>query len=373
MRWAAILLLVCCGRPREGSVQLTLSASKQGTLGDELCGTFTLTPFSLSAAGVQTQAGAPWVVQSGSAPVLGCLDTQGGAADFRYLVTATGFFDCRTHAPVDAWPAAQTFTVDVDCRGGMDVSAHVTAQVSLEEPGTGGYVDISAGVAGDEVVVGCKQADLDAQGSLHFGQSALRPEGAARPQAWTGLSASLPLRQWSGVTFAPGQVDYYFTGVVQPGTGPISVVQSLVMQPCAATETAVQTRAPLCVTRVDAGVVSTAAQLADVVESVPGEGFLAAAIAGPHQLQLYFSAAGPGGQWDPLATATLLDLGEPTLLGLYPHPPGLTVLVQQGDALGFVPVARDAAGAWSAGAVQAFPGNAEAQAAAGLFTGPGCF
>jgi hypothetical protein len=392
--------------PLAGNVKMKLGA--QGRTPDftagppALCATFTLTPYALGASGTQSQAGSAVTFTStagGITPILGCVHTPGVSPDWRYLVTAGNFAGCNSTV-AGLTPSVETFTVDVDCTPGQDVPAQVTATVSIPVANDAGYLDIGVGVNVSTPPSGCKNADIDASGAIHFGQSYVQSSGGPTPSAYTGIGLYAPaassgaatpsgtLQQFAGSVSAGAQTDAFFTGLLQMPPAPQSatIVQAFA-QPCPGQMT-VQPHAVECVTQ--AALPATAAtqvQIADVFAEWPGRGAVSATITSAQAITLYTSLGGPHlGSINPtvlghddLTHTQALSLAPAAVIGLYGslvHAEELLALVQDPSLGTAVQVLTldEATGQWSAAAAVALSSFSLAQQQAiGLFGAGGCF
>jgi hypothetical protein len=384
-----------------------------------VCGSFSLSPYSLSSSGAQTPAGSPVVISSSAAgvtPILGCVATAGVSPNWRYLVTASSFVNCATGLAIPGLsPSVETFTVDVDCTPGKDMPASVTAEVSVPVANAGGYIDIEVGVNETEVQTGCKQAEVDAHGLLHFGQSWMQDSSSTStvPGAFTGIGfyppyavvinprnpypsssqtgAAAPasaVQQFVGSVNAGGQSDAFFTGLLQMPGAPQAVTLVQAFAPaCPAGQMNVRPHTAECVTFAAGNSADTTAQIADVFVDWPGRGSVAASVVGAHGVALQTSLAGPHfgtltppvTGYDDLTHTQVVDLSPASMLGLYGsllHSDELLALTQD-PALGLALVALEldeATGLWSARAPIALSTFSIAQQQAmGLFGKGGCY
>jgi hypothetical protein len=416
----ALMLAACTTKSQEkpnplaGRVKLSLASrsthANAATTPPDICATFTLTPYALSATGAQTLSGSPVVVQStgpSSTPILGCVHTPGVSPDWRYVVTANNFTGCSA-AIAGISPAVETFTVDVSCDPGKDVSAAVTANVSIPVTNAGGYIDIGVSVNATDVQVGCKQADIDRNGLLHFGQSSIQPIGSAIPAGYTGIGIYLTSADSNGAAPAAGTVQQFeslvhdatntdasFTGLLALPAAPQSatLVQAF-FQPCPGGQMTVQPGAAECLTTASlggSGMVAqsaiTTAQIADTFVQWPGRGAVSASVNGAQTIQLYTSLAGPHLSTltppvlgnDALTHTQTLSVAPANAIGLYGslvHSDELLAIVQDttaGAAL-VVLTLDETTGAWSAAAPIALSTFTTAQQQQmGLFGTGGCF
>lgn len=376
------VLAACGGAPPPassvGGVRFSFHAQPARTLSlvlPSICADFSLAPYSIDAGGAHQPAGGI-VHVSQSAPgqtafVAGCVDGAPAVPgdDWGYLVTASNWHLCDPNAPLDASlaaylqshqltlaqllasfsPQVATTSVDLDCKAGLDVAAPVTVAVSVPLEGRTGYVDIAVQVDVTEVEVGCKQGDVDAQGWLHFGESATLAEGGKIPLGFLGLAAAQgghlspvdpgSLQQYAGaVTFA-AQTTGYYTGMLQlPEPAASQTTQLELVQgfagACPPGQAWVQTQAVACNTTVQLGgaapAVATRPGLADVFEVLAGTGWVEATLRAGLGVEL---RAGFGGaalsSWDPatstatvhanaLQLSSLLFAGQ-AVLGVYPR------------------------------------------------------
>jgi hypothetical protein len=309
-------------------------------------------------------------------------------------------------------PAIETFTVDVTCEPGKDVGAQVTANVSVPVPNAGGYIDIGVGVNVNTPQAGCKDADIDDRGLLHFGQSYLQTPGGPTPSAYTGIGFYDPagaatgaappagaVHQFEGSVNAGGVTDVYFTGLLQlpPLPASATLVQAFT-QPCPAGQMTIQPSAVECVTHANLGTggtprvvvpqhADTSAQIADVFVQWPGRGAVSASINGAQTVQLFTSLAGPHLStltppalgYDALAHTQTVSVAPALAIGLYGslvHSDELLALVQDptlGAAL-VVLTLDEATGSWSAAApISLSQFTTAQQQAIGLFGAGGCF
>ncbi|MBS2025385.1 MAG: hypothetical protein JST92_23540, partial [Deltaproteobacteria bacterium] len=413
---AALCLAPACQRadssapatqdPRLGHARVAARISAQRSQGSAtaVCAQWTLTPFSIDAAGGQTQAGDPVTFTStsaaaGTAFIAGCLDAGAGGPnpDWGYWVTASHFDDCAGNPVPGLAPAIATSEVTFDCVAGEDQPIGVSVDVSIATPDDTGYIDIGLGVNSASVPVSCKQADgSETGGPLHFGDAALVGPDAPIPPAYTALGVLSPgsaaatpasdLSLFASATTGSDGSYGFVNGLVDlpPAPQTLTVVQTF--QPkdaCAANQMTVELAAPACVTTATSGTPAhTQAGLADLFASWPGLGAVTAFISGS-QLTLYTSLGGP--RWttvqpastdhDDLSQAQTLTLPGP-VLGVWPDQQAggqLDALVQTsgGPALAVLSL-NTGSGAWVAGALQALPSQANLQAM-GLFAHSGCY
>ncbi len=365
-----------------------------------VCGHFVLQPVSIDAAGHEVPAGAPVSLDSsGSAQtsaILGCIDDGNTATpNWGYEVTASGWTDCAGNALPTATPATVFANATVSCTRGKDTALNIAVDVSIPVANAAGYLDISIGVDATAVQTGCKVADLDASGALHFGQSWEGPAGAVQPSAYTGIGVQTPpassasgpqagaLQQFSGAVGAAGVTDEYFTGVLRlpPAPQVTTVIQALTAA-CPAGQMNVSPHAAECFTRTDGATAQTAVQIADLIVSWPGTATVSAILTAAQTIELSTSLGDPK-----LGTATPATTGYAALAQLQslstPFPPsGIFASLLHPDELLAVlqtPAGPEvevltldlATGAWSGGAPVALPSLAEQQAM-GLFGKGGC-
>ena len=407
-----LLGLAACHRPapsdpHAGKVQMKLVAKGYAPVATapSVCAAFSLTPYSLDASGAQALAGAPVTINSsanGVTPILGCVATPGVSPDWRYLVTASQFVDCNTQQPIAGLsPAVESFTVDVTCVPGQDVSASVVANVSIPVANDAGYIDVSVSVNATTQQSGCKVADIDGSGQLHFGQSWVQEGAGTIPSAYTGLGfytapaqtgVAAPagsVRQFVGAVSKGSQTDAFFTGLLQLPAAPQSttLVQAFV-PPCPDGQMNVRPQPVECVTQAALpSAVSTQVKIADVLVEWPGRGAVSASITGQSQISLYTSQGGPHlgtlvppvTGYDGLTQTQVLDLSPRTAIGLYGslvHAAELLAVVQDatlGPSL-VVLTLDEGTGRWSAGSPLALSSFTVAQQQAfGLFGQGGCF
>jgi hypothetical protein len=412
--WGALALaLAACSAqrakdPLAGNVQIKLAA--QGRTLDAaagppaVCATFTLTPYALGAGGAQSQAGAPISFAStagGIAPILGCVHTPGLAPDWRYLATATNFVDCASQQAIpDLTPSIESFTVDVNCTPGQDVAAQVTATVSIPVANSGGYLDIGVGINVNTPQSGCKVADIDSSGFLHFGQSYVQTIGGPAPSAYTAIGTFTPpamagvaanagaVQQFVGSVNSNGQADAFFTGLYQLPAAPqtTSLLQAFA-KPCAGQMT-IQPSAVECSTQATLPAsVATQVQIADVFVDWPGRGSVSASIAGSSGIALSTSLRGPHlgtvtpaiTGYDDLTHLQALSLAPLTAIGLYGsllHSDELLALAQDpvAGAQVIALTLDEVSGLWSAATPAPLSSFTLAQQQAmGLFGPGGCF
>jgi hypothetical protein len=401
---------IACARPapvnpRAGQVRMALAAQAQDPAGSArpVCATFSLTPYALGAGGAQTLAGTAVSFTTGAqggAPILGCMHTPGIAPDWRYLVTASGFIDCSTQQPIAGLtPSIETFAVDVACTPGQDVPASVTAQVSIPAANDAGYLDIGVGINVDTPPSGCKMADIDSKGFLHFGQSYVQSQGGASPSAYTGIGLFIPpatsgsaatagsVQQFAGSVTAAGAADAFFTGLLllPPAPQEVTLVQAFA-KGCPGQLT-IQPNAVECVTRASAAAGTTEVKVAGVFASWPGRGSVSASIDGASTFSLETSLGGPHlgtvlpavTGHDDLTRLQQLSVAPQLAIGIYGslvHSDELLALVQDPAAGAEVIVLTldEGSGLWSAGTPAPLSSfTLLQQQQLGLFGPGGCF
>jgi hypothetical protein len=367
-----------------------------------VCADFTLLPFALDAAGNATGAGAALSLPragaaSGTAAIAGCIDSLDSPAhDFRYLVSATGFVDCASGLPIAGLTqATATSLVDFDCQRGLDVPVDASVSVAVATPNAGGYLDVSVGVNVSTPQAGCKQADVDSAGLLHFGQSYLQTAGGPAPSAYTGVGVFTPpsqagsapgtLQQFQGSVKDPsGATDVYFTGLLALPPAPQTALLVQALAPaCAADQMTLLPRAVECVTQAALqGEVTTQVNVADVFVSWPGHASASASVTGPQALTVTTSLGGPhlstvgpaASGFDVLSRTQTLALAAPdrylSVQGSLQHSDELVALVQTAAGVTVVLLTLDeATGLWSAGAGTPLASLSAAQVALlGLFS-----
>ena len=411
---ATALLAVACSQktstpvdPNAGRARINFqqhASSAQTAAVPAICATFEITPFSVAADGTTTLAGASTTVQSGSAgtaAILGCIDNPAASPDWRYVVTASNFAGCSS--PVSGIsPSVQTFTVDIDCKAGLDVEAQITANVEIPVPNDAGYIDVSVGVNVSTPQAGCKQADVDDNGYLHFGQSYLVTNGGPTPSAYTGIglfpfksgnpatgvgTPAGTLQQFEGTVHDATQTDAFFTGLLQmpPKGQTVTLVQAFT-QPCGGQMT-IQPHAVECVTQAQTDQASTQVHIADVFADWPGRASVSASVTSAATVSLETSLGGPHlGTITPGATGhddlthtqdlNLTPARALSVFGSLLHADELFVITQD-PVLGVAVVALaldETTGLWSASAPRALASFTLAQQTAmGLWGQGGCF
>jgi hypothetical protein len=336
---AAAATALACGRQDpgasgEGRVAFTAATRVHGESATipSVCATFTLTPYALDAAGAWVgPAGAPVSITStpsgpATSAILGCT-ASGHAPDWGYLVTATAFNDCAGHAIPGLSPSVVSTRESLTCAAGFDTALAITVDVAIAQPNNAGYLDLTTTVEVTNVAVGCKNADIDDGGTLHFGETSLSAAdaGVVAPLGFTSISLSdadggaavvppAAVNQFAGLISGAGQQGPYYTGLVslaQPGAW--DVLQTFA-QPCVAPLYYAATLAPQCDTTVTAaGEVSTAARLADAFVLVPGQGWVSAVIEAPASIALWYGTSAalsdpnrpPVTHWNPQRKARL--------------------------------------------------------------------
>ncbi len=275
--------------------------ARQGRRTDDtpVCAQFSFQPYAPAADGSPVLSGSAFQIISSAAnangattatdSIQGCIDgtPDGAGYNWGYIVTATDFAECGTTAgtlgtPVSVSPTTVTVNVPVHCIAGQDSAAQVSVTVAAAVPNSGGYVDISAGVNATDVEVGCKTADINSSGTLHFGESWMGDTAADAPDGIWGLGlASGTPQQWSGQV-SGGQVDQNYTGQLQLSSPSAALlVQTLMPAGCA--DTFVATAQPTCVTTVNdsssgAATATTNALLADAFTADAADGWASAII-----------------------------------------------------------------------------------------------
>ena len=385
-----VLLAAACARTpapgHAGSARFSLQPRSAG-LSAPLCADFSVTPFALTAGGLASPAGAPVVIiaqagQAATAAVVGCIDSLPSPAnDWSYLVTASHFTDCAGNPYPGASQAPITQTVAIDCQAGLDVVAKIAVDVPVVQAGQGGYLDVTVTVGATQVQVGCKQADVDPGGQLHFGHAWMQSASIA------GVPASLTqvtpgaLTQFGSTVFEGGQSDLTFAGLLTLPASGATVVQSFAPA-CGPGQMLLATQAGTCVT--DAALpnqASTQTFLADVLAIWPNEGSVVARMKLPDTVELWTSLGAPALQppasnANPLSQHQLLGLGVP-LLGLWPskaHSEEMFALVQSSTGAALITLTLDPiSGLWSAAAPVPLTSYTAAQLAAlGVFGQGGC-
>ena len=118
--------------PASASRSESSSSGSSVNAGPQVCGTFTLQPYSINSAGAITLAGSPYMfsTNANSPPtnaILGCIDSGTGGNNWGYFVTATGFNDCGLAAgdtgpePIPGLtPTTASSQVAFNCAAGVD-------------------------------------------------------------------------------------------------------------------------------------------------------------------------------------------------------------------------------------------------------------
>ena len=412
---AGVLAAACSkaqpANPHAGQVKFSSNTQAHVDLASggppAVCGTFVLQPVSIDSAGHETPAGSPVSLTSVAASqtdaILGCIDDGNttGAANWGYLVTATNFVTCGTGTAIPGLSPAVAFAnATVDCKAGKDVSLAVTVDVSIPLANDAGYIDVGVGVNVNTPPSGCKIADLDASGMLHFGQSYVQTTGGPTPAAYTGIGLFTPpsgtgvpagagtVQQFVGSVNAHGQTDAFFTGLLQMPAAPqaVTLVQAFA-QPCPGQMT-IQPHAVECQTSATLpGTTSTAVQIADVFADWPGRASVSATVSGAGTILLQTSLAGPHlgtltpavTGYDALTHTQTLSVAPANAIGVYGslvHSDELLALVQDptlGASLEVLTL-DEASGQWSAAAPTSLASSTLTQLQAmGIFGAGGCF
>ena len=360
---------LACGQPDrtgagegEGRVAFRADTRVHSATGaiPAVCATFTLTPYALDANGSWIgPAGAAMSVTSGKGPataaILGCT-ASGHGTDWGYLVTATGFNDCAGASIAGLSPSVVSTRQTLTCVPGQDVPVNIAVDVSIAAPNNTGYIDISTTVEVTSVSVGCKNADIDDAGLLHFGETSLSASaaGVTAPLGFTsislaanGVDQTIPaeaVRQFAGLIDGAGQKGPFYTGLLSLALpGAYDVLQTFA-QACPVGQYYSATQAPTCETSVAASprAASTSALLADAFVLVPGALWVSAQIKAPASVALAWGTAAalsdpnrpPVTAWNPQRRSTI-TFSAP-LAGLYVDqrsPGGLWALVSPASPL----------------------------------------
>jgi hypothetical protein len=307
------LLAVACGGGGasgngQGQVRLAAATRLTAQAAAALCGTRTLQPYSLDAAGDLTLAGAPATFRSNAASgtdaILGCEDNGAAGNNWGYVVTATGWNDCGNPAVslAGVQPPVVSGNFPIHCGRGIDTPLPITIDVSIATPNDTGYIDIAVTVNSTTVQTGCKQADINAaSGSLHFGESYIDPLGAIHG-GLLGLNAGTPAQYAGSINPGAPSRDTFYTGQVGPGVIPSLLFQTF-LDKCAAGEYADRSHAQCVTTYAGAGSAPvTSNALADVFLADPAWGYASATILADGSLQLYSSGGGGAQLMDASAT-----------------------------------------------------------------------
>ena len=357
-----------------------------------VCGTFTLQPYSIDGNGNTAMAGLPVTVTSTypatpTSAILGCIDSQQSPAkDWGYLVTATDFQDCSTGLPIPGLaPAVVTQSFPIDCQAGVDVSLPISVDVAIAVPNAAGYIDINTTVSATAVPVGCKQADVDSGGNLHFGETQFYPAAPA-PLGFLGIGSHAPLasgpNQFAGIINAGSQFGAYYTGLLPISANVTDLLQTFVSKACGPREFYAATQAPQCdteITQIDkqGGLgVTTAAQLSDAFILVPGDIWVSARIASTRSIHLTYGTSAQLSNANPAVTTAWNPSRHQELIypfdviGVYVglQQPG-TLLVAVANGPSYQTVSYDpGSGSWTSGLFQPVDGLSSLQMQAmGLF------
>ena len=281
------------------------SSGSAANAGPQVCGTFTLQPYSIDSGGAITLAGSPYTfsTNANSAPtnaILGCIDSGTGGNNWGYFVTATDFNDCGLAAgdtspePIPGLtPTTASAQVAFNCAAGVDTPVTVDVNVSIPQADSAGYVDISAGVNASTVQTGCKQADISpVDGMLHFGESYIDPTGAI-PTGLVGLSQGTPTQFAGTVDDQSGDVDTYYTGLIADPGAPPTILQTFVEQCTGSNQEYADVNHAECLTGAGPSLngqpptLLTQALLAGVFLAVPGQGFVSATLQNGQSIAFY--------------------------------------------------------------------------------------
>ncbi|MBS2023116.1 MAG: hypothetical protein JST92_11935, partial [Deltaproteobacteria bacterium] len=284
----AVLALAACSKQppaasgNHGSVKLafqTLGQQQSALPLPQLCATCTIAQYSIDpVTGAHTSAGAPVVITETApgqtASILGCIDSGApGVNDWGYVVTATDWTMCpgqtldpalaaylsahgfATFADFAATfaPQVATSAAELDCQAGLDTDAEVSVDVSIPIESQAGYVDISVNVNTSQVIVGCKEADLDSStGDLNYGLADSNEATPPTLHGIIGLTQGAPLAQFDSQLHQATYTQTYAGQLAPPAAGTI-LLQSLMpdLATCAAGQELHGYAVPTC--RTEAG------------------------------------------------------------------------------------------------------------------------
>jgi hypothetical protein len=360
-----------------------------------VCGTITLQPYSLDAAGNMTLAGAPVTFAStatgGTDEILGCIDDGSAGNNWGYLVTASAWNDCASPANAlnNVQPPIVSGNFPVHCGKGVDTALPITVDVSIATPNSAGYIDIAVTVNSTTVQTGCKAADINPlTNNLNFGESYIDPKGVIH-DGLVGLDVGEPTQYAGSVNAGVNGKDTYYTGQVGPAVIPGLLFQTFLDNcPTGGDEYGDHSHAQ-CVTTTGGAAPATSNALADVFFADPIWGSASATIQADGSIGLYSNVAATTIEdasvtpaavgFNTVAAQSIAAPAAPaSYTGIYlDRSTAHQFLVAGLDATGapFYATLSQAAGSWSLGAAAALPSIGEQQCM-GLFQskgGGGCF